>query len=42
MKCPKACGFTLVESVVAMVIMGIAMVTIASFLFPQVFRSADP
>ncbi len=42
MKCPKARGFTLVESVVAMVIMGIAMVTIASFLLPQVLRSADP
>ncbi|SDH36128.1 MSHA pilin protein MshD [Vibrio xiamenensis] len=35
-------GFTLVESIIAMVIMGIAMVTIASFLLPQVLRSADP
>ncbi|MFA0079317.1 prepilin-type N-terminal cleavage/methylation domain-containing protein [Vibrio artabrorum] len=35
-------GFTLIESIVAIVILGIAMITIASFLVPQVTRSADP
>lgn len=35
-------GFTLVESVIVIVVMGIAMLTITSFLVPQVSRSADP
>ncbi len=35
-------GFTLIESIIAMVIMGIAMITIASLIVPQVVRSADP
>ncbi|MCK6262269.1 prepilin-type N-terminal cleavage/methylation domain-containing protein [Vibrio sp. ZSDE26] len=33
-------GFTLIESVVAIVIMGFAMVTLTSFLYPQIERSA--
>lgn len=33
-------GFTLVESVIAIVILGIAMVSLTSFLFPQVQDSA--
>lgn len=39
MKAPR--GFTLIESVVVMVVMAIAMVTITSFLAPQFSRSAD-
>ncbi|KLN65407.1 MULTISPECIES: type IV pilus modification PilV family protein [Vibrio] len=35
-------GFTLVESVIVIVVMGIAMLTISSFLVPQISRSADP
>ncbi|MCW8330427.1 prepilin-type N-terminal cleavage/methylation domain-containing protein [Photobacterium sp. SDRW27] len=35
-------GFTLIEGIVAIVIMGIAMVTLTSFLFPQAERSAIP
>ncbi|RTZ14317.1 type II secretion system protein [Vibrio aquaticus] len=35
-------GFTLIESVIVIVIMGIAMLTITSFLVPQITRSADP
>ncbi|OLQ86967.1 MSHA biogenesis protein MshD [Vibrio panuliri] len=35
-------GFTLIESVVAMVMMAIAMVTLTSFLVPQLASSADP
>lgn len=35
-------GFTLVESIVAMVIIGLAMVVLISFLYPQVERSATP
>ncbi len=38
----RSLGFTLVESIIAIVVMGLAMVTIASFLVPQVLRSADP
>ncbi|EGU34717.1 MSHA pilin protein MshD [Vibrio sp. N418] len=34
-------GFTLIESIVVMVVMAIAMVTITSFLVPQFTRSAD-
>ena len=36
----KAAGFTLIESIVAIVIIGIAMVTLTSFLFPQIQDSA--
>ncbi|QXO17108.1 MULTISPECIES: prepilin-type N-terminal cleavage/methylation domain-containing protein [Vibrio] len=35
-------GFTLIESIVVMVIIGLAMVTLVSFLYPQVERSATP
>ncbi|ELH0896448.1 type IV pilus modification PilV family protein [Vibrio fluvialis] len=35
-------GFTLVESIVAMVMIGLAMVVLISFLYPQVERSATP
>ncbi|WP_117236129.1 type IV pilus modification PilV family protein [Vibrio maerlii] len=35
-------GFTLIESIIVIVVMGLAMVTITSFLVPQVSRSADP
>lgn len=35
-------GFTLIESVIVIVVMGIAMLTITSFLVPQITRSADP
>lgn len=35
-------GFTLIESVIVIVVMGLAMVTIVSFLVPQFSRSADP
>ncbi|MCE7597897.1 type IV pilus modification PilV family protein [Vibrio fluvialis] len=35
-------GFTLVESIVAMVIIGLAMVVLISFLYPQIERSATP
>lgn len=35
-------GFTLIESIVVMVIIGLAMVTLVSFLYPQVERSAAP
>lgn len=35
-------GFTLVESIIAMVILGLAMVVLISFLYPQVERSATP
>ncbi|MDX1303797.1 prepilin-type N-terminal cleavage/methylation domain-containing protein [Photobacterium sp.] len=38
----KSKGFTLIEGIIAIVIMGIAMVTLTSFLFPQVERSAIP
>ncbi|UGA54525.1 type IV pilus modification PilV family protein [Vibrio sp. VB16] len=36
----KSAGFTLIESIVAIVIIGIAMVTMTSFLFPQIQDSA--
>lgn len=39
MKVPR--GFTLIESIVVMVVMALAMVTITSFLVPQFTRSAD-
>ncbi len=42
MRRSKAQGFTLVESILAMVIMGFAMVTLISFLYPQIERSAAP
>lgn len=35
-------GFTLVESIMAMVILGFAMMTLVSFLYPQIERSATP
>lgn len=35
-------GFTLIESIIAMVILGFAMVTLISFLYPQIERSAAP
>ncbi len=38
----KTQGFTLIESILAMVIMGFAMVTLFTFLYPQVERSAAP
>ncbi|WGV99960.1 prepilin-type N-terminal cleavage/methylation domain-containing protein [Vibrio sp. YMD68] len=34
-------GFTLIESVIAIVIMGFAMLALTSFLFPQIERSAS-
>ncbi|UPQ88300.1 type IV pilus modification PilV family protein [Vibrio sinaloensis] len=37
-----SCGFTLIESVIVIVIMGLAMITIVNFLAPQIARSADP
>ncbi|PMH39887.1 hypothetical protein BCU68_07255 [Vibrio sp. 10N.286.49.B3] len=38
----RTLGFTLIESIVVMVIMAIAMITLTSLLFPQIERSADP
>jgi MSHA pilin protein MshD len=38
----KVRGFTLVESIIAIVIIGIAMVSFTSFLLPQVKDSARP
>ncbi|WP_394248687.1 prepilin-type N-terminal cleavage/methylation domain-containing protein [Vibrio profundi] len=35
-------AFTLIESVVVMVIIGVAMITITSFIAPQIARSGDP
>jgi len=35
-------GFTLIESIVAIVIMGFAMLVLVSFLYPQIERSATP
>ena len=40
MKSPN--GFTLIESIMAMILIGFAMVTLTSFLYPQVERSATP
>ncbi|GAK83445.1 MSHA pilin protein MshD [Vibrio ponticus] len=37
----KVRGFTLIESIVVMVVMALAMVTITSFLIPQVASSSD-
>ena len=38
----KAKGFTLIEGVITIVLLAIAMITLVSFLFPQVERSAIP
>lgn len=35
-------GFTLVESIIAIVILGLAMITLTSFLYPQIAQSAKP
>lgn len=35
-------GFTLIESVIVIVVMGLAMITIIQFLAPQIARSGDP
>lgn len=35
-------GFTLIESIIVIVLMAFAMVTISSFLVPQITRSANP
>ncbi|MGD8117226.1 type IV pilus modification PilV family protein [Vibrio sp. TRT 29B02] len=35
-------GFTLIESVIVIIIMGLAMITITNFLVPQISRSANP
>ncbi|GAL10359.1 MSHA pilin protein MshD [Vibrio astriarenae] len=35
-------GFTLIESVIAIVILAIAMLTITTMLVPNVLRSAEP
>jgi MSHA pilin protein MshD len=38
----KSLGFTLIESVIVIVVMGLAMITITQFLVPQIERSANP
>lgn len=38
----RSSGFTLIESIVVIIVLGIAMVIITSFLAPQVASSADP
>ncbi|WP_372121272.1 prepilin-type N-terminal cleavage/methylation domain-containing protein [Vibrio sp. 10N.261.46.E11] len=38
----KQRGFTLIESVIVIVVMGLAMMTIINFLAPQISRSGDP
>lgn len=38
----KVRGFTLVESIIVIVVMGLAMITISQFLVPQITRSATP
>ncbi|ARP39354.1 hypothetical protein K08M4_26280 [Vibrio syngnathi] len=38
----KQRGFTLIESVIVIVVMGLAMMTIINFLTPQIDRSGDP
>ncbi|EKO3469275.1 prepilin-type N-terminal cleavage/methylation domain-containing protein [Vibrio fluvialis] len=35
-------GFTLIESIVAMVLIGLGMLMLTSFLYPQIERSATP
>jgi len=35
-------GFTLIESIIAIVMLGLAMITLTSFLFPQIAQSAKP
>lgn len=40
--CRSQTGFTLIEGIITIVILGIAMVTLTSFLFPQAERSAIP
>ncbi|KGY07975.1 MULTISPECIES: prepilin-type N-terminal cleavage/methylation domain-containing protein [Vibrio] len=38
----RARGFTLIESVIVIVVIGFAMITITQFLVPQITRSANP
>ncbi|CAM3018468.1 prepilin-type N-terminal cleavage/methylation domain-containing protein [Vibrio rarus] len=38
----KSIGFTLIESIIAIVILGIALMMLSSFLFPQIAQSAKP
>ncbi|GEA62337.1 type IV pilus modification PilV family protein [Vibrio comitans] len=38
----KVAGFTLIESIIAIVILGLAMITLTSFLYPQIAQSAKP
>lgn len=38
----KGRGFTLIESIIVMVILAFAMITISNFLVPQIARSANP
>ncbi|MGF1733099.1 type IV pilus modification PilV family protein [Photobacterium kasasachensis] len=38
----RQAGFTLIEGIISIVILGIAMITLTSFLFPQAERSATP
>ena len=38
----KMRGFTLVESIIVIIVMGLAMITISQFLVPQIARSANP
>ncbi|GEM80953.1 type II secretion system protein [Vibrio superstes] len=42
MAAKKQTGFTLIESIIAIVILGIALITLTSFLFPQIAQSAKP
>ncbi|PMO57249.1 MSHA biogenesis protein MshD [Vibrio breoganii] len=42
MTAKKSAGFTLIESIIAIVILGIALITLTSFLFPQIAQSAKP
>ncbi|WP_284633943.1 type IV pilus modification PilV family protein [Photobacterium damselae] len=38
----KSRGFTLIEGIITIVLLAIAMITLTSFLFPQLERSAIP
>lgn len=38
----KQRGFTLIESIIVIVIMALAMITLSQFLVPQIVRSANP
>lgn len=38
----KQRGFTLIESIIVIVIMALAMITMSQFLVPQIVRSANP